>query len=70
MASYEVLKCGEWTYLFATNVANKKILFDIAALNEPQIKVLYVLLKAYHGSKIHFYLNIFLSEYCVQKCLV
>jgi len=27
-----VLKCGEWPYLFATIVANEKILLDIAAL--------------------------------------
>jgi len=26
-------KCGEWTFLFATNVANVKILLDIAALD-------------------------------------
>jgi len=26
------LKCGEWAYLFATNVANEKILLDIAEL--------------------------------------
>ena len=25
-------KCGKWPYLFATNVANKKILLDIAVL--------------------------------------
>jgi len=28
-----VLKCGEWPYLFATIVANEKILLDIAALD-------------------------------------
>ena len=27
------LKCGEWAYLFATNVANEKILLDIAVLD-------------------------------------
>jgi len=28
------LKCGEWTYFFATNVANGKILLDIAVLEQ------------------------------------
>ena len=27
------VSCGEWTYLFATNVANVKILLDITGLN-------------------------------------
>ena len=26
-------KCGEWTYLFATTVANIKLLLDIVALD-------------------------------------
>jgi len=49
------------------------------ALNEPQIKVLYVSLSTYlgwpldiNGSKLSFYGNIFLflSQYRVRKCLV
>ena len=28
------IKCGEWPYLFATIVANTKILLDIAALDQ------------------------------------
>ncbi len=32
-------KCGEWIYLFATNVANVKLLLDIAALKGGYNKV-------------------------------
>ncbi len=32
MLFYYSIKCGEWPYLFATIVANAKILLDIAAL--------------------------------------
>ncbi len=30
--------CGEWGYLFATNVANEKILLDIAGLGDLESK--------------------------------
>jgi len=36
------LKCGEWTYLFVTNVANGKILLDIAGLDSCKGEIYFV----------------------------
>jgi len=62
------------------NIAIKRYFWAIdfywPSLNEPQIKVLHVSLRAYLGwvwkpiAQNFFYCNIFLSQYCVPKCLV
>ncbi len=34
-------KCGEWPYLFATSVANTKILLDIAGLGSAKHSIMF-----------------------------
>jgi hypothetical protein len=55
------LTCGEWTYLFATNMTNGKVLLDIAEIESGYIYV--------KPCEIELSISIILLELGILGCL-